>query len=74
MKFQFYFFKYLKSIYNLRITYPQTELATIEYDVSGAYRHCKLHPNVSEAHAYIIDLLLFLPLEYVFGSNVSNFR
>ena len=46
----------------------------MEDDVSGAYRHCKLHPDVSVSHAFIIDLLLFLPLGYVFGSNVVNFR
>ena len=74
LKFQFAFPNYLKRIYNLRITYPTTELATIEDNVSGAYRHCKLHPDVSAANTFIIDHILFLPLGYVFGSNVINFR
>ena len=46
----------------------------MEDDVSRAYCYCKLHSDVSAAHTFIIDLLLFLPLEYVFGSNVVNFR
>ena len=74
LKFQYTFYKYLKRIYNLRITYITTELATIEDDVPGAYRHCKLHLDVSTAQAFIIDLILFLPLGYVFGSNIVNFR
>ena len=43
-------------------------------DVSGAYYHCKLDLNVSAARVFIIDLILFLPLGYVFDSNIVNFR
>ena len=74
LKFQYNFYKHLKQIYNLRITYPTTKLATMEDNVSGAYRHCKLHSDISAAHAFMIHLILFLSLDYVFGSNVVNFR
>ena len=63
LKFQFAFSNHLKRIYNLRITYPHTELATMEDDVSGAYRHCKLHPDVSAAYAFIIDHILYLQFQ-----------
>ena len=46
----------------------------MEDDVSGAYRHYKLHPDVPTDRAFIIDLMLFLLLGNVFGSNVVNFR
>ena len=73
-KFEYTFYKHLKRKYNQRITYPVTELATMEDNVLGTYRHCKLHSDISAVHVFMIDLILFLPLEYIFGSNIVNFR
>ena len=68
------FYKHLKQLYNLRIEYPTTELPTIEDDVSSTYCYYKLHYDISVSYNFIIDLIIFLPLEYVFGSNVVKFR
>ena len=40
-------------------------------DASGAFRHIKLHPDVTGAHAFVIKNKLYVPLGSVFGSNVS---
>ena len=68
------FSKHLKRIYNIRIFYLAAELATMEDDFSNTYCHCILYHDVFIAHAFIIDLIWFLSLGYVFGSNIVNFR
>ena len=40
-------------------------------DVKGAYGHCKYHPDIATAFAFIIQQLLFIPLGGTFGSIVS---
>ena len=74
LEFQFTFSKHLKRIYNLRIIYLATEVSTIEDDIFSTHFHCKLHLDISAAHTLIIDLILCLSPEYVFGSNIVNFR
>ena len=73
-KFQISFSRHLKRIQNLRVTYLTTKIATIEDNVSSAYYYYKLYPNVYAAYTFIIDLILFLLLEYIFRSNIVNFR
>ena len=70
------FMKYLEYIWNLRITYPVTDIMLFDDDVKGAFRHCKYHPDVTSAFSFIIAGLLFISLGGTFGSIVtpSNFE
>lgn len=55
------------------ITYPTKELLTIDNDVSSTYRYIKLYPDIVVANAFIIEHILYLPLDYPFGSNVIGY-
>ena len=44
--------RHLVRIYNLRVTYPSTEILTFSDDASGAFKTTKLHPDVALAFAY----------------------
>jgi hypothetical protein len=68
--------KYLTTIYNLRITFPNHEIYLFDDDISGAYRQCKYHPNVISAKGFIIGSFLFIPTGQTFGdtSSPSNFE
>ena len=63
--------RHLVQIYNLRISYPQTDILLFDDDAAGAFRHVKLHPDVAAAHAYSVGQTLYVPTGSVFGSNVS---
>jgi hypothetical protein len=43
---------FLRSIYNLRITYPDKEIYLIDDDVVATFRQVKYHPHVISAKAY----------------------
>ena len=38
--------RHLTRIYNLRISYPNTEILLCDDDASGAFRHVKYHPDI----------------------------
>jgi hypothetical protein len=63
--------QYLAEIWNRRISTPIKEIVLFDDDVKGAFRHCKYHPDVAAAFAFIISLFLFIPLGGTFGSIVS---
>ena len=65
------FERHLESIWNLRITYPKSDILLFDDDVKGAFRHCKYHPDVASAFAFIIEQFLFVPLGGTFGSITS---
>ena len=65
------FMKHLESIWNLRITYPNTDILLFDDDVKGAFRHSKYHPDIASAFSFIISNLLFIPLGGTFGSITS---
>ena len=65
------FKRHLKRIYNKRIAKPRTDLVLMDDDVKGAFRHCKYHPDIAAAFAFIIQYLLYIPLGNTFGSIVS---
>ena len=65
------FERHLESIWNLRITYPQSDILLFDDDVKGAFRHCKYHPDVAAAFSFIIEQFLFVPLGGTFGSITS---
>ena len=48
------FTKRLQRLYNLRISYPDDEIVLRDDDVKGAFRHCKYHPDIVSAFAFII--------------------
>ena len=65
------FMKHLETIWNLRISYPQTDILLFDDDVKGAFRHCKYHPDVASAFSFIISNYLYIPLGGTFGSITS---
>ena len=54
------FLQHLIRIYNLRISYPNTDILLWDDDVSGAYRIPKYHPNVAGAFAFAVMFWLFV--------------
>ena len=70
------FMRHLERIWNLRISYPVTDILLFDDDVKGAFRHCKYHPDIAAAFSFIIEDLLFVPLGGTFGSitSPSNFE
>ena len=62
---------HLIEIWNRRIATPIGDIFLFDDDVKGAFRHCKYHPDVTTAFAFIISIFLFIPLRGTFGSIVS---
>lgn len=65
------FHKFLTWIYNLRITYPNEEIYVGDDDVSGAFRHCKYHPNLVAMHGCFQAHHLVMSTGATFGGNTS---
>lgn len=65
------FMRHLIRIWNLRISYPHTDIYLWDDDVAGAYRIPKYHPAVAAAFCFIIMSWLFLPTGGTFGSTTS---
>lgn len=65
------FMRLLETIWNLRISYPVSDILLFDDDINGAFRHCKYHPDVVSAFAFIIAQFLFIPLGGTFGSITS---
>ena len=70
------FQRHLENIWNLRISYPQSDILLFYDDFKDSFRHCKYHPDVASAFAFIISQYLFIPLGGTFGSitSPSNFE
>ena len=68
--------RHLERIWNMRISYPTTDILVFDDDVKGAFRHCKYHPDIAAAIYFIIEYLLLVPLGGTFGSitSPSNFE
>lgn len=60
-----------RRIYNLRITYPGTDIVVHANDVKSAFRQIKLHPDIMGAFSYIIADKLFLSCGLPFGTDFS---
>ena len=65
------FEKFLSSLYNLRITYPDKDIYLGDDDVSGAFRLLKYHPNLVAMHASIQCGMLVLNTGGTFGDNTT---
>ena len=60
-----------RRIYNLRITYPASDIVVHANDVKSCFRQIKLHPDVMGAFSYIISDVLFLSCGLPFGTDFS---
>ena len=65
------FKRHLKRLYCIRIRFGNVDIVLFDDDVKGAFRHCKYHPDIAAAFAFIIQYLLYIPLGNTFGSIVS---
>ena len=63
--------KYLTTIYNLHITFPDQEIYLFDDDISGAYYQCKYHPNAISAKGFIIRPFLHIPTGQTFHDTSS---
>jgi hypothetical protein len=62
---------FLRSIYNLCITYPDKEIYLMDDNVVATFRQVKHHPNVISAKAYSAGRYLFVPTGSTFGDTSS---
>ena len=65
------FQRHLVWIWNLRISYPATEILLWDDDGSGAFRNAKYHPDLALAFAFRIGHYLCIPTGVCFGGNTS---
>ena len=63
--------RHLKRIWNMRITYPTTDLLLFDDDVKGAFRHCKYHPDNLNTYTYTVSNRIYFPLGGIFRSTTS---
>ena len=49
------FMRHLERIWNMRISYPTTDILVFDDDVKGAFRHCKYHPDITATFSFIIE-------------------
>ena len=61
----------LTRIWNLRITYPTTDIVITANDIKGCFRQIKHHPDVMGFFSYIINGILYLQCGQTFGSDFS---
>ena len=52
-------------------SFPDKEILLLGEDVTGAFLHPKIHPGISEAHAYFAGQILYIPIDYALGDNAS---
>jgi len=58
-------------IYNLRLSYPNSDIYPGDDDIKGAFRHIKYHPNVVGLHCYQPLGYLAAATGTTFGDNTS---
>ena len=63
--------KLLVRIWNLRITYPYSDIILHANDVKSCFRQLKHHPDVAGAFSYVISNYLYLQCGLSFGSDFS---
>ncbi len=69
--FQTSFLKHCVWLWNMRITYPHTEIHPCDDDVAGAFRWNKYNPNLVAMHSYMLFGYLFMATGTTFGDNSS---
>eukprot|EP00957_Ditylum_brightwellii_P210646 15365213-Ditylum_brightwellii.AAC.1 len=63
--------KHLIRIWNLTISYLDDDTVLWDDDATGAFRQCKLHPEIAQVFNFIIELIVCVPCGNTFGSNTS---
>ena len=63
--------EHIKRIWNLRISYPDTDIFLWDDDVAGCFRHIKHHPDVAAAFGLVINQKLYFYVGQTFGSVFS---
>ena len=63
--------RYLSRIYNLRISFPDSEILLFDDDVVSAFRQIKYHPNVLSSKGHCNRKYLFIQTALTFGDKSS---
>ena len=63
--------RHLEQIWNLRISYPSSEILLWDDDITGAFKHCKFNPEVIGAFGYVLLQMLIIPCGLQFGCTFS---
>ena len=65
------FSNFLTWLWNLRISYPTSEIYPAEDDIAGAFRHSKYHPNLVSMHTFKQSGLVGTSTGSTFGDEPS---
>jgi hypothetical protein len=65
------FVTFLERIWDLRITYPLSDIAMHANDIKSCFRQMKLHPDIVPAFSIVIANYLFLQTALPFGMDFS---
>ena len=63
--------RFLRRLWNLRITYPQSDIVIHANDVKSCFRQIKHHPDIVGAFSYVIFNHLWIQIGCTFGSDFS---
>ncbi len=64
--------KFLTSIYNLRISYPDETIYIAHADITACFGFPRILADITGAFGFVADDLFFLAMSHVFGSNTSS--
>jgi hypothetical protein len=60
---------YYAELYNLRITYPYSEIVQGDDDVQGAFKHLRYNPNLVGMHAFLYESTMGFNTSQIFGGE-----
>lgn len=60
-----------RRIYNLRITYPESDILLAMADIKACFRYPRVHADLTGCFGFLARDLYFLATSMVFGSNTS---
>jgi len=63
--------QFCRYIYNLRVTYPNSEILLATADVKACFRFPRINPDLTGAFGFLADGYYCLATSMVFGSNTS---
>jgi hypothetical protein len=63
--------KFLTSIYNWRIFYPDETISIALADITACFRFPRIVADITGAFGFVADDLVFLATTHIFGSNTS---
>lgn len=65
------FLTLLERIWDLRISYPESDIATHANDVKSCFKQMKLHPDVMPAFSIVVANFMYLQAALPFGTDFS---